>query len=112
MAATDATQVNEHVDLTGASGAVYRFRLVEDPAQLPSTGGNFVYVRRTGAVFQVMCCSAVNSLVEASQAWDDAVRSYGVQSLYIRLNVARATRAEEHRDLIARLRPPMQARDE
>ena len=107
-----APTVQDLLDLTGASGATYRFRLVEDPGQLPSAAGNFAYVRWRGTAAQVMCCSAVNSLVEASDAWDFAVRSHGVEGLYIRLNVARATRGEEHRDLVARLRPPMPARDE
>jgi len=104
--------VQVHLDLTGASGATYRFRLVDDPAQLPSTAGNFIYVRWRGTAPQIMCCCAVNSLTQASQDWDFAVRSHGAQGLYIRLNVARATRGEEHRDLVARLRPPMPVRDE
>jgi hypothetical protein len=104
--------VQDHLDLIGASGATYRFRLVENPAQLPSTAGNFVYVRWRGASPQVLCCSAVNSLAQAALDWDLAVRSHGVQGLYIRLNVARATRGEEHRDLVARLHPVMASRDE
>lgn len=104
--------MQDHLDLTGASGATYRFRLVEDPAQLPATAGNFVYVRWRGATPQVLCCSAVNSLVQATADWDLAVRSHAVQALYVRLNVARATRGEERRDLVARLRPVMTSRDE
>lgn len=104
--------MQDHLDLTGASGAIYRFRLVEDPAQLPATAGNFVYVRWRGATAQVLCCAAVNSLVQATDDWDFAVRSHGVQALYVRLNVARATRGEEHRDLVSRWRPVMASRDE
>jgi hypothetical protein len=104
--------VQEHLDLTGASGASYRFRLVEDPAQLPVTAGIFLYVRWRGAAPQVMCCSAVNTLVQARDNWDLAVQSHGVQGMYIRLNVARATRGAEHSDLVTRLRPPMLGQDE
>lgn len=99
--------MREHLDLTGASGTAYRFRLVEDPAELPATPGNFVYVRWRGSAAQVMCCAAADSLVEARNRWDLAVRSHGVQGLYIRLNVARATRVEEYHDLNLRLRPPL-----
>jgi len=99
--------MREHLDLTGASGAAYRFRLVEDPAQLPATPGNFVYVRWRGLAAQVMCCAAADSLIEASNRWDHAVRAHGVQGLYIRLNVARATRVEQYHDLNLRLRPPL-----
>jgi hypothetical protein len=107
-----AVPVQDLLDLTGASGASYRFRLVEDPGQLPSTAGNFLYVRWRGSAPQVMCCGAVNSLVEASQRWDLAVRAHGAQGLYIRLNIARAKRREEHLDLVTRLQPPMAAIDE
>ena len=82
------------LDLTGASGADYRFRRVEDPARLPTTAGNFLYVRWRGSTPQVLCCGAVNSLVEASDRWDFAVRSHGAQGLYVRLNVARPSDAK------------------
>jgi hypothetical protein len=107
-----AGPVQEHLDLTGASGANYRFRRVVDPAQLPTTAGNFLYVRWRGTAPQVMCCGAVDSLVEANHRWDAAVRAHGAEGLYIRLNVARSTRREEHLDLFTRLRPPMPAIDE
>lgn len=103
--------VQDHVDLKGASGAVYRFRLIADPNRLPISAGNFTYVRWRGSTPQVMCCGAVNSLVEAVRQWDLAVRSHGAEGLYIRLNVARSTRTDEHRDLIERLRPPMASPD-
>lgn len=99
--------VKDHIDLQGASGATYRFRLVADPAALPATSGNFVYVRWRGAAAQVACCGAVNSLTSATRLWDAAVRAHGADGLYVRLNVARAIRDAEHEDLVARQRPPM-----
>ena len=101
--------MKEHVDLQGASGASYRFRLVADPGQLPASSGNFAYVRWRGAAPQIACCGAVNSLLSANRLWDEAVRGHGVEGLYIRLNVARAVRDEEHADLVQKLRPPMTA---
>jgi len=71
--------VNETIDLIGASGATYRFRLVTDPNQLPSTAGNFAYVRWRGSAVQVMGCGAVNSLQEAARDWNVAVRDHGAQ---------------------------------
>uniref|UniRef100_B0T9E2 Uncharacterized protein n=1 Tax=Caulobacter sp. (strain K31) TaxID=366602 RepID=B0T9E2_CAUSK len=100
-------EVKEHLDLQGASGATYRFRLIADPGQLPATSGNFVYVRWRGSVPQVFCCGAVNSLTSATRLWDVAVRTHGAEGLYVRLNVARAQRDEEHADLIEKIRPPM-----
>ena len=99
--------MKEHLDLLGASGAAYRFRLVGDPAELPATSGNFAYVRWRGAAAQVSCCGAANSLTLAIRFWDAAVRDHGAEGLYIRLNVARAIRDAEHEDLVARQRPPM-----
>jgi uncharacterized protein YecE (DUF72 family) len=99
--------VQEHLDLQGASGATYRFRLIADPDQLPATSGNFVYVGWHGATPQVFCCGAVNSLSAALQSWDEAVRAYGASDVYVRLNVARSVRDEEHADLVEKYRPPM-----
>jgi len=104
--------VKRTLDLPGASGATYRFKLVEDPAGLPSAAGNFAYVRWRGSAPQVMGCGAVNSLLDATRDWDLAVRAHGAEGLYVRLNVARSTRGQEHQDLFDKLRPPMPARDE
>lgn len=101
--------MKDSLDLQGASGATYRFRLVADPAGLPATSGNFVYVRWRGAAAQVACCGAVHTLASANRFWDEAVRAHKVEGLYIRLNVARAVRDQEHEDLMAKLRPPMSA---
>jgi hypothetical protein len=99
--------VKEHVDLQGASGATYRFRLVGDPDQLPAAGGNFVYVLWYENTPRVSFCGAVSSLSAATNWWDEAVRLHGVQGLYVRLNVARAVRENEHADLVDRVKPPM-----
>ena len=100
------------LDLLGASGATYRFRLIADPAELPATSGNFVYVRWRGTSAQVFCCGAINSLGGASRRWDEAVRAHGATGLYVRLNVARAVRDQEHADLVGKHRPPMAVLDE
>jgi hypothetical protein len=99
--------VKEHLDLEGASGAIYRFRLIADPDQLPVAGGNFVFVRWSGEGPQVSFCGAVNSLVMATRFWGEAARVHGAQGLYIRLNVARASREREHADFVKKLKPPM-----
>jgi uncharacterized protein YecE (DUF72 family) len=99
--------VQEYLDLQGASGATFRFRLIADPDQLPATSGNFVYVRWRGATPQVFCCGAVDSLSAALQSWDEAVRTYGASDVYVRLNVARSVRDEQLADLVEKYRPPM-----
>jgi len=104
--------VQDHLDLQGASGATYRFRLIPEPGQLPATSGNFAYVRWRGATPQVFCLGAVNNLGSAGRDWDEAVRAHGASGLYVRLNVARAVRDEEHADLFEKHRPPMVSRAE
>lgn len=99
--------VQDHLDLQGASGATYRFRLVSDLEELPATSGNFVYLRREGAAPRVFCFGAVDSLGFAAERREEIARAYGPADLYVRLNVARALRDEEHADLVRRHRPPM-----
>lgn len=55
----------------------------------------------------MLFCGAVNTLGTAAQRWDEAVAAYGAAGLYVRLNVARAVRDEEHTDLVAKHRPLM-----
>ena len=97
------------LDLEGASGARYRFRHVADLSDLRVTAGNFAYVRWTGPRPQVVGCGAVNGLVRAVSGWSEAVSAHGANAVYVRLNVARAARLDEHHDLIEGLRPPMPA---
>jgi len=104
--------VQDLLDLQGASGATYRFRLIADPGELPATSGNYIYVRWRGSAPQVLACGAANSLGAATRRWDEAVRAHGAAGLYIRLNVARAARDQEHADLVAKYRPPMTPLDE
>lgn len=95
------------VDLTGASGAVYRFRLVEDPSLLPATGGNFVYLRADRKGDQVIGCGTARSLFKAQTSWPEAVEQHKANRIYVRLNVARAQRESEHDDLVAALKPEL-----
>lgn len=95
------------LDLQGASGGSYRFRRIDDPAQLPATSGNFVHVRWSGEVAQVVYCGSVNTLTSAADRWSETVGVYGAVGLYIRLNVARRGRDEEHADLVEKHRPSL-----
>lgn len=95
------------IDLTGASGAVYRFRLVEDPSLLPATGGNFVYLRADRKNEQVVGCGVARSLFKAQASWPTAVEQHKANRIYVRLNVARVQRETEHDDLVAGLNPDL-----
>lgn len=86
------------LDLAGASGAVYRFRLT-DPSELPVAGGNFVFVRTALEEAAVLACGTAESLSEVADYWGRAVLVEGAEWLYVRLNVARSARCAEHADL-------------
>lgn len=83
------------IDISGASGANYRFRLWPDgTAHLP-VAGNFVVV--LGGPDRVLVIGMTNDLSQARSA----TKAAGETHVYTRLNVARATREAEHADLVA-----------
>lgn len=95
------------LDIEGASGALYRFRAQDVERGLPATAGNYVYVRREGEGVQVVGCGETQSLMNAKALWQTAVEEHQAERLYLRLNVARSSRITEHKDIVARYRPPL-----
>ena len=98
--------MNEHIELEGADGVPLRFRLNGDLAELPAMAGNFVCVRSKGGALDVVCVGAAASLQDASKSWK-AAKDKGAEALYVRLNVAGATRTQELEALAARYQPPL-----
>ncbi|MCE3290966.1 MAG: hypothetical protein K0R83_2978 [Caulobacter sp.] len=96
--------MNDYIELQGADGAPLRFRLNTRVEELPAMAGNFVCVRSKGAEIEVICAGAANSLQSAAKAWKSA-KDKGAQALYVRLNVAGATRAQELESLVERYKP-------
>ncbi len=98
------------IDLKGASGAVYRFNLFREGRALSPMGGNFAYVREAGEGYEVVHVGeAQNLLTDARAHWDRAVAEHGVAHLYTRLNITERVRQQEHDDILAAARPPMNA---
>ena len=99
--------VTAFIDLTGVSGAVYRFRKVE--GQRPPTGGNFVYARSEDDGLHVVCCGMARTLAgPLLQGLSEEGQSSLVGAdLYIRLNVSSGVRESEHADLMAGLPQPV-----
>ncbi|MBU4435203.1 MAG: hypothetical protein PSX79_00090 [bacterium] len=93
-----------YIELKGASGAVYRYKLAEDADPRTTIAGNFVYVDAGGVV---LFAGEANNLIGANARWPEAVTRHGATYLYTRLNVSGASRAEEHGDLVAALDPVM-----
>ncbi|WP_332774046.1 hypothetical protein [Phenylobacterium sp.] len=86
------------IDISGASGANYRFRHWPDGADHLPIAGNFVVVLEGAFPVEVVVIGMTNDLSQAQ--W--GTRAKGEARVYTRLNVARATREAEHADLVAR----------
>jgi hypothetical protein len=96
--------VKLYIELKGASGAVYRYKLAEDADPRTTIAGNFVYIDAKGAV---LFAGETNNLIGATARWPEAQTRHGASALYTRLNVSGASRAEEHTDLVTALDPVM-----
>lgn len=93
-----------YIELKGASGAVYRYKLAEDADPRTTIAGNFVYLDAAGTV---LFAGEANNLVSANGRWSEAVSRHGAAHLYTRLNVSGASRADEYADIVIALDPVM-----
>jgi hypothetical protein len=96
--------MGDFIDLTGASGAPYRFRRV-DLGDLPAMAGNLVVARGEAGRLEVLLCGAARSLSRAAPAAAEVLQAHRDARLYVRLNVARTVREAEHADLVVGMSP-------
>lgn len=92
--------MKDFIDLAGASGTRYRFRLWPEGAPHLPSAGNYVYVRQAAHGVTVLTVGETNDLSRARSDWAWAA-SRGATHVYTRLNVSRAIRTAEHADLAA-----------
>jgi len=95
------------LDIEGESGQFYRFRQVDSQRELPASSGNFVFVRREGRIFTVVCSGFTADLRHAAPLWESVIREKVADRLLVRLNISRASREREHEDLVERHHPQM-----
>ncbi|UTP38192.1 hypothetical protein M9M90_13290 [Phenylobacterium sp. LH3H17] len=88
----------DFIDVCGASGASYRFRVWPGRAGHVPVAGNFVVVREARFPLDVQVIGVTGDLSQARLA----AKAKGEERIFTRLNVARATREAEHDDLVAR----------
>lgn len=100
--------MNTIIDLRGASGATYRFRLWADGASHPPTAGNYACVRFDRGRMEILGVGDALDLSRVRDALPKRLRE-SPPLIYTRLNVARATRAAEHEDLVT-VHGPVKAR--
>lgn len=97
------------IDLTGASGARYRFTQMDENRFLPPAGANYVIAHIKTGPPTVVFVGETDNL--ASLTWraelDKARETYAEAVVLTRLNVTRSTRDAERTDLIENYHPPM-----
>jgi len=96
--------VKPYIDLQGASGAVYRYKLAEDRDPRTTIAGNFVFVDATGTV---VYAGEANNLHGAGNRFPEAAMKHKAEYLYTRLYVSGASRSDELQDIVAALKPAM-----
>lgn len=92
--------MNRFIDVPGASGALYRFRLWPDGVPHPPVAGNYVIIESHAEGSKVVLVGALNDLSKARAA-ASAVHAQGPSHIFTRLNVGRAEREAEHADVSA-----------
>ena len=101
--------MNRQIELSGASGARYRYSPVDENPFLPPAGANYVIAKVTKEGAEVVYAGETDNL--ANQTWraelEKARAKYGDAKVLTRLNVTRAVREAERADLIEQYRPPM-----
>jgi hypothetical protein len=92
--------MKDFLDLNGASGATYRFRIWAEGAPHQQIAGNYVFLREEPEGFKVLLVGVTNDLSNAGTDWSKVAKR-GATHLFTRLNISRAARQAEHDDLVA-----------
>jgi len=92
--------MREFIDITGVSGATYRFRLWPENAPHEPIGGSYLFVRAGDEVVEVLVIGVTNDLSRARSTFPKAEKR-GATHVFTRLNVARSLRDAEHQDILA-----------
>jgi hypothetical protein len=93
--------MKDFIDLQGASGATYRFRLWAEGAPHLPIAGNYVCAQAAADGYAVLGVGECMDLSQVREQLPKRLREAATH-IYTRLNVARATRSAEHEDLAAR----------
>jgi len=93
--------VKDFVDLQGASGATYRFRLAPNGVVTTPMAGNYALLRIGAQGVVVETIAATNDLANATVAFRRSAAKTGGLQLYTRLNVSAAVREAERADIAA-----------
>jgi len=89
----------DFIDVPGASGVAYRFRLWPRGERPPPMAGNYIVARQTREAVEVMLVGVASDL---SRVNAEELRTAPDVHLFTRLNFARTIRTAEHADIVAR----------
>lgn len=105
----ESYRVTQQIDLAGASGARYRYTAMEENRFLPPAGANYVIAELGSDSLNIVFAGETDNL--ANQTWradlEKAKRDHPAATVLTRLNVTRAVREAEQRDLIDNYHPPL-----
>ena len=104
--------MKEFVDLRGASGTLYRFRLWPEGGAHPPIAGNYIVLREEENDLKVLLAGITSDLSQAAAECRRTLTKDPAARLYTRLNVARAVRAAEHEDIVAEHNPAVMSAGE
>lgn len=102
--------MSEFVDVSGASGAAYRFRRTT-PAELPAMAGNLLIATGGAGRLKVLFCGSARNLAGAAPRVAQTLKASRRAKLFVRLNVVRAARDAEHADIVAGVAPASEDAD-
>jgi hypothetical protein len=91
--------MKDFVDLIGASGSSYRYRLLPKGLTPLRMAGNFAVLKAKAEGFVVAYVGVTTDLSQVREE-TPPLPGRGPFHTYIRLNVARGTREAEHADLV------------
>ena len=95
-------------DITGQSGAQYRYKALEELKPVSPGGANYLFVSWSGDTATIIHAGETDSLHRAVfDTWDEARVDHGATEIIARLNITGAVRRAEQADIVARHRPPM-----
>ncbi len=98
--------MREFVELQGASGARYRYRLWrQGDAHLP-IAGSYVVIAETEEGFTIRALDVIDDLSVVRQHLKPSLRDQSGIQIYTRLNISRAARTAENLDIVSASKSP------
>jgi hypothetical protein len=94
--------MTRHLDVAGKSGALYRYRPLDDDMPVTLAGANYLVLEGLGEARKIARVGESDCLYrDVEELRDTAIRKRGQAVLFVRLNVSGETRRQEQADILA-----------